>query len=220
MNTEVKSFNNEIIQPGNIVPEVKKVDDDTVMGLDYDEDRLIKVTTKDGNIYNIKYNYLLISDYCSATFQFIESSSKLNLVEEIALEVDSATMDYIIQYLDIRKGQEIRIGYSHLAKMNKEQKEVEMNRLRDAKISYKCKSALMIENLPDNPEEVKFIDQFSEENGGPALRSLLEAANYLGIHSLLALCAIKIRSFTIGVHTKDLAAKIQKIFRTGDMFQK
>ena len=220
MNTEVKSFNNEIIQPGNIVPEVKKVDDDTVMGLDYDEDRLIKVTTKDGNIYNIKYNYLLISDYCSATFQFIESSSKLNLVEEIALEVDSATMDYIIQYLDIRKGQEIRIGYSHLAKMNKEQKEVEMDRLRDAKISYKCKSALMIENLPDNPEEVKFIDQFSEENGGPALRSLLEAANYLGIHSLLALCAIKIRSFTIGVRTKDLAAKIQKIFRTGDMFQK
>jgi hypothetical protein len=209
MSTEVKTYNNQIIEPGYIVSDVKKIDDDVVMGLDFDENKSIKLITNDKAIYELPHSYLLISDLWKTALLSDTDA------DELDINIDNNTMKYIVEYLNIRKGTEIRIGYSHLAKMSNQEKEAEMKRLSDARISYKCKSVLMSENLPDNKEEVEFIDRFTAEEGGPALKAVLEAANYLGIHSLIALCAIKIRSFSIGVRTKDLRDRMEKIFRTG-----
>jgi hypothetical protein len=205
MATEVKTYNNQLVEPGYIVDEVKKIDEDIIMGLDFNGNNIIKLVC-DNDAYELPCSYVLISDLLKTA---LENDTNAN---ELIVDINKDTMKYIVEYLNIRKGVEIRIGYSHLEKMSVEEKETETKRLSNEKISYKCKSDKMSVNLPDNKEEVAFIDQFNKDTNGPALKSLLEAANYLGIHSLIALCAIKIRSFSIGVRTKDLRAVMEKIF--------
>ena len=208
MSIETKTFNGKVVEPGYIVDEVKKMDEDDIMGLDFDGTKTIKLVCNNNYTYELPCSYLLISDLLKAALENDNSANELNV------NINNDTMKYIVEYLNLRKGEEIRIGYSHLTKMTASEKEEEMKRLSNEKISYKCKSTEMSVNLPDNKEEVAFIDQFTKETHGPALKSVLEAANYLGIASLVALCAIKIRSFSIGVRTKDLRSVIETIFNT------
>ena len=42
MATEVKTYNNQLVEPGYIVDEVKKIDEDIIMGLDFNGNNIIK----------------------------------------------------------------------------------------------------------------------------------------------------------------------------------
>ena len=208
MSVELKIYNN-IIEPGTIVDPVKKLMDYNVNGLD-EYDRIITLITKDNFRVKLPTEYLMISDLCKVALNEDKNTN------EIEVNVTEKIMHYIIQYINIRKGKEIRIGYSHLSNMNKKEKLEEIKRLNDFGISYKCRSAKMEENLLpcdgyDYKQEIDFINQFNHNNASDLLL-LAESANYLAIHSLLALCMIKIKSFTIGVKMKYLAEHTSTIF--------
>jgi hypothetical protein len=222
MSAELKIYNNtveseKILDPINseydpINSACDPIDSkyDTVNGLDED-DRVITLVTNDNYKVKIPSKYLMVSDLWKIALTEDKS------INEIEVNVSEKVMKYIIQYVNIRGGQEIRIGYSHMATMNKTEKMQEEKRLRDAGISYKCRSSRMDENLLpcdgyDYKKEIEFIDQFNHDNGDDLLL-LAESANYVAIHSLLALCMLKIKSFTIGIKMKDLALHVSKIFK-------
>lgn len=162
-----------------------------VVGLDEPEFILLK--TPDGSIFNIRKDYLSL---CSVWKSALEDDK--HCIELLIDNIDTRTLENIIRYLQLRKGVDVTIGLSDSEYLHPKEKIRVKN---ERKYSHRIQSKNMIENLPDNEEEVKYIDSIQK---GEELNNLIRASNQLGIYSLLHLCAMKIATLIKGVEPEEV----------------
>lgn len=165
---------------------------ENIVGLD-DEPEFIVLKTLDGKSFNIRKDYLNLCTVWKIAFEDDRDSREL-LIDNI----DSQTLENIVRYLELRKGIDVKIGLSDTEYLAPKVKNKIKN---ERKYSHIIQSKNMIENLPDNESEVKYIDSISK---GDELNNLLKASNSLGIYSLLHLCAMKVASLIKNVDPSEI----------------
>lgn len=177
--------------------------EEKILGLDENEEQMFTLYSSydKSKKFEIRKSYLV---NLSHTIKKAVETDKETDDLELDL-VDPATLETIIYYLnDVRKGKVVTIGLSDLDLLPPEERKQKIEENEYSKI---CFSRDMIENLPDLPDDVKFIDSI---NKGEQLNNLVNAANYLGIFTLLHLCCMKIASLINGVNIENIKRYLEE----------
>jgi hypothetical protein len=171
---------------------------EVAQGLDDDNSNdMIALTRENKILYTLPRNYLLLSRKFKASLE-----EDLETKEIPCDSIDEKSLEYIIAYLNLRKGQYVSIGLSDLEFLEpKERKQKFDDEENDEGYIVDDPDSTQCDYLKEVPEDVEFINKIPK---GPKLDNLALSASNLDIPCLLHLCGIRLATLMVGIPVEHL----------------
>ena len=185
---------------------------DCVQGLDDDNGNDLIALTHGKNTFFLPRKFLLLSR------KFEASVEKDPETKEFPCDsINLTSLEYIISYLNIRKGVKVSFGlvdseFLEPKERKKVQDEQDMDFIQDDRDLDNCEY-LKKDELKEDLEFIKSIPK------GPKFMNLLQDVNNLDIPCLLHLCAIRAANLMVGVPEEHLQRYMNEEDYTCELFQ-
>jgi len=165
--------------------------EEKVVGLDNNENDMISLKRGDKTVYSLPRNYLYLSLVWKTALESDISADSLDCDS-----IDPKALEYVVNYLNVRKGEYISIGLSDFDFLDPKE--------RNEKQEENKYTFIVFDDLDDYVKTRADIDFIKSVSRGKHLNNLIEVANYLNIPSLLHLCAMQIACLCQGVQIEEI----------------